>query len=184
MADARGALHIAVEHDGEALADIVGREVAEHFAAFAVEFHGHAVALHIVEGIGRRDAVAGQVGALLDEETERLLLALDGVGVFLDDKAGRKDAFARIDLGEDGIALRVDEGEFEFGHALELFLGRSQLLRVEAGDLHEDAVATLRRDDRLAHAELVDALADDFDGLVERGRVHALAGFIDEAQKE
>ena len=57
-------------------------------------------------------------------------------------------------------------------------------MRVEAGNLHKDAVATLRGDDRFADAELVDAFADDFDGLIEGGRGDFFTVFADETEEE
>ena len=36
------------------------------------------------------------------------------------------------------------------------------------GQLHEDAIRSLPRDQRLGHAELVDAVADRLDGLRDR----------------
>ena len=51
---------------------------------------------------------------------------------------------------------------------MELALGVLGLLRVEAGDLHQDAVTPLRGDDRLADSVLIHALADDFHGLLQQ----------------
>ena len=59
---------------------------------------------------------------------------------------------------------RIDELELQLGDALERFARFVDLLRVQAGDLHEDLVRADGRDDRLADAEAVHAAADDFHG--------------------
>ena len=163
---------------------MLGGEIAEHFRAFAVEAHGHAVTLVVVERIGRGHAVAGQIGALFDQELHGLFLALDDVLVFFDHVARRQHRLAGVDLREDRVALRMNKGELQLGHALELFLGLRELLRVEPGNLHEDAVAALRGDDRFAHAELVHAFADDLDRLIQGGRRDFLTVFAYQAQEE
>lgn len=41
-----------------------------------------------------------------------------------------------------------------------------------AGQLHLDAVGTLPHNRRFARSQLIDTAADDFDGLIDRGRFH------------
>ena len=184
MADIRGALHVAIEHDGEALADIVGREVAEDCTALAVECHGHAVTLNVVKRIGCRDAVTGEVGALFDQQAHSLFLAFNHFGILLDDITGRKDPLSGVNLCQDGVALRVNKGELEFRHALELLAGPGKLFRVEPGNLDQDAVAALGGNDWFAHPELVHAFADDLDSLVEGRRGDFLPVLADQTEEE
>ena len=140
--------------------------------------------MNVVKRIGCRDAITGEVGALFDQQAHSLFLAFDHFGILFDDISGRKDPLSGVNLRQDGVALRVNEGEFEFRHALELFFGLGELLRVEPGNLDQDAVAALGGNDWFAHPELVHAFADDLDGLVECRRGDFLPVLADQTEEE
>src|SRR5206468_710345 len=57
-----------------------------------------------------------------------------------------------------------DQLELEERRAADQLLGALRVL--DAGELHHDLVAALRLHGRLRHAELVDAVADDLEGLL------------------
>ncbi len=66
----------------------------------------------------------------------------------------------------------VDHADFERRGAAEDVLGARRVLH--AGQLHDDAVGALLLDDRLGDAELVDAVAQDLDVLLDRAVLDAL----------
>ena len=111
--------------------------------------------------------IAREVSLLLDEEFLNHFLALDVLHMFPDHEPGRDDRIPLLDLGNQGLRVAVHLGKLELRNLLELFLGRLDLGGIKAGNLDQDTTVALGGDDRLAHAELVDTLADDLDGLLK-----------------
>ena len=67
-------------------------------------------------------------------------------------------------------AATGNRGELELRHALQFAFVVSICFGVQPWDLHEDALAALRRDDRFAHAVSVHAFSNYLDRLVREGR--------------
>jgi hypothetical protein len=65
-----------------------------------------------------------------------------------------------------------------------LFTGSLELGGIEAWNLDKDPLGALWRNDRLTNAELVDALTDDLDRLLEHVRGDLLAVLWHQLQKE
>src|SRR5882724_10221495 len=61
----------------------------------------------------------------------------------------------------------MDKAEFQLGYLGQLLPRGRNLLRSESGNLYENPVGALWRNDRLAYAELIDALPNYFDCLIE-----------------
>ena len=87
----------------------------------------------------------------------------------------------RVEADEEAVALLIglQELEFEEGGAADQVFGALHILH--PGQLHDDAVVPLLLDGGFGHAELVDAVADDFPGAVHRvlGLVGGQGGQID-----
>ena len=87
--------------------------------------------------------------------------------VDLDAIIRRNDFLPLVDLFQPLAVVRINQAELELGHARKLIARFLNLRRIEARNLDENAIVTDRSDDRFAAAEIIDALADDFDRLVE-----------------
>ena len=169
---ARRGNDFAVEHDGHLrllLEDLFG-QFAEFLTAFGVEIQMHAPAARVVESPGAGHRVAEQIGLLFDEQ-----LRLDRLAVALhahrqDHKPDRRHFFAGLDLGNQAGAVAMHEAELQLRHLLQLLPRFGDLLLIDARDLHEDPRIPLRRDDRLADAKLIDALANRLHRLVHHVR--------------
>ena len=61
----------------------------------------------------------------------------------------------------------MDKAEFQLRYLGQLQPRGRNLLRSESGNLHKNPVGTLWRNDRFAHAELIDALPNHLDCLIE-----------------
>ena len=87
----------------------------------------------------------------------------------------------RVEADEEAVALIIglQELEFEEGGAADQVFGALHILH--PGQLHDDAVVPLLLDGGFGHAELVDAVADDFPGAVHRvlGLVGRQGGQVD-----
>ena len=80
---------------------------------------------------------------------------------------GWDNSAAGLNLRYQLIILRMDQRKFELRYSRELVARFLDFRRIEAGNLDENTVGIRRRDDRLANAELVDALANDLHRLVD-----------------
>ena len=88
----------------------------------------------------------------------------------------------RLAILDDVVAVVVDHAEFKERRLLDLRLGTVLVRLRKTGQLDENAIAAGRLNHRLRHAEAVNALAQDLDGLRQRaaglvrvrklGRVH------------
>ena len=74
-----------------------------------------------------------------------------------------------------GIGQFIDHADFQRGGAAQNVLGLGGVLH--PGQLHHHAIHALLLDHRLGHAELVDAVAQGGDVLLQREFLHALLGY-------
>ena len=164
--DGRVGDDFAVQHDGEAMADVARRHLAELLAAGAVEadIDVGLAALAVEAGLGVGEAGAGDD----DPPAHQHALGLGRIA------AGQQLVLRRDmagDLGDIGRVVQHLEGQLGglADHAL-------QPLRVAlARRLDHDAVGALADDGRLAGAQRIDAPAQDLDRLVHRlGRARPL----------
>ena len=156
--NARRRDHLAVEHDGERLADVGAGHLAEALAAAQVE-------AEVDDRLARALVEAGlRVGQVLALHHDALLDRIRA-----GDLPRRVELVEHVDVGRI-VAGVGDEAEFELRGRAENFLEAIRVL--QARHLHEDAVGALALDVRLGRAERVDAPADDFDRLVD-GAAHA-----------
>ncbi len=150
--------HLVVEHDGEGLADVFLRHLREFAGAAGIEAERHdrfAGAL-VKARLGVGQLVAGHQHALLDE-----------IGRF-----GFAGAVENLRILGGAALLRllrrhrgVDHAEFELGGLAD---DVEQPLRIaEPRHLHQNTVGALALDRRFDQAELVDALFDDRQSLVD-----------------
>ena len=169
LQDRRGE-DLAVQDDRHLVALVLRGDLVKNLRALGVELEGDPVALLVKKRERAGDVLAGERGPTRDQDLGDILgvlgVLLQLVG--LEHVGGRHDFLARPDPRHMGIPARIDHRKFEFGNFLELGPGLFGLLRVQAGDLDKNPVLALRADDRLAHAELIHALADDFDRLVQQ----------------
>ena len=177
LADGRGGVELAVEHDGEAaqtagalafVGDGLG-DVGELLAAGVGELEDDAEAAELIHGrIGIGHALAGHLGAALD--VEFLGVALAGAAALLVEGhalVARGGLLRRRDEGMNHLEIEA-RGQRQGPDDLGIVLGR------DAGQLDLDAVLTDRADDGLGDAEAVDAVADDLDRLGELFLAHLL----------
>ena len=154
---------LAVEHDRQPIIDVVPGYLAENVCALTGEFQSDLVATLFECCIRPRNLVAGKLRATLNEKF--LLLTFVFLGRVQDHVPGRRKGGSGCDLGNQLITAGMDQAEFEFGDALKLLPGGLDLGRVQAGNLHQDPVGSLFGDHGLANPELVNALANNLDGL-------------------
>ncbi len=149
--NARRRDHLVVEHDRKQAADVLRRDLAKFQRASGVETE-----------------VDDRLAAALVEAHLRVrqILALHHDLLFNGDLPGLIALLELLGLAR-GLAGVGDKPEFQLRRLAEHFL---QLLRIlKARHLHDDAVVALALDARLPRPELVDALSDDLDRLVDRG---------------
>src|SRR5690606_2163926 len=145
------------------LADVLAGEVEHALAADAVQAHrDHRRAGLLVVARTRVDQlVAGGDDALVEDDRDRLAVRADLL-------AEEQLAFGRDQAAVAclvGIGIH-DAAVFQGGGGAEDALGLGGVLH--ARQLHHHAFGTLALDDRLGHAELVDAVAQGTDVLLDR----------------
>ena len=72
-----------------------------------------------------------------------------------------------VDFAQSFAVVGIDKTELKFRHARELLAGFLDFRRVQARDLHENAIIRHRADDRFADSKNVNTLANDLHCLVE-----------------
>src|SRR5450756_420529 len=170
--DVRRGLNALVEHDREALVDVLARDLRELHGARRVqeEHDGRLVELVAVDSGVLQVAPRDGGGALQDVPDGS---ARAGVGVLveaLDDLEilGHRTAVRpSSDVhGRVRTAAVVHELQLEEARRADDLLDAARV--VHAGDLDDDAVGSLPLDDGLGDTEGVDAVADRLDGLARR----------------
>ncbi len=163
LADDRGGVHIAVEHDGQASAHVGLRELAEGAGARRVELHRYVgLAGVLVDG----DARGGEIGTgeqrlLLDDVGDLpFLLRLAIQPPLVEELVALGYPFAHRPLR---VHLVVDQLELEQRGLADESFGALGILH--ARELDEDPIVALLLDGRLGDAELVHAIADGLEAL-------------------
>src|SRR5262245_8854917 len=143
------------------------RQLSKKCCAFAVKLQSNAPALLIKSGEGFSHALAEKVSPHFYQELLRefsffayLLLRFNAV-------ACRHQVGAFSDLCNQPFIFGMDEAEFQFRYLCQLLPRGRNLLWIEPGNLHKNPVGTLWCNHRFAHAELIDALPNDLDCLIE-----------------
>ena len=156
-------MHLAVEDDGQAFADIFSGDTLENARALAVKINGHVVAaLILIEthaGVGQ--VSPGEHGAFLDQK--RLLdLALGGrvAGHLVEDFGPRRGALLERRACRQAF---IHQLEFKLRRAPDKLLGPFGVL--DARQLDQQAFVALAPDIRFGDPELVDAVTDRLQGL-------------------
>ena len=161
LADHGRRVDVAVEDDGERLADVLLGRFAEQARPHAVERDGARTA---PSRSGRRRTVASDDD--VSGEQDLLLDARRGSGAVLS-WSGPRDARREprrrrrpvLQRRRAASASIVDQLELEHGGLADEGLRPRRIL--DARQLHQDAILALLLDRRLRHAELVDAVPDD-----------------------
>ena len=171
VADHRRGDDLVVEHDGEALADILRGRVAELAGAHRVELEGHRRQIALVVALLRiGQALARHQDPLFQRQRGTILR----IGLRHQNGSGRQRRRAQ------GVLVHHLEGElcFRLQQALDL-------LRIaDARHLDDDAVLALADDGRLAGSGLVDAAAHDLDRLFDRAGPQLLQPGFGETQSQ
>ncbi len=181
LIDARGRVHVAVQDDGQLLADVALGDLAEAPGPLRIELDGDlpiARRIGVGRDFGARELGPRQQRPLLDDDGYLLL----GLSVLVHPALGEEFGALRQAPG-DGLVdwgLIVDELEFEEGRLADESLGARGVL--QPGKLYEDPIVALAGDDRLRHAELIDAVADRLHGLADE--VVAQPGYLARAHGE
>ena len=157
----------AIEDNRHLTAFILARDFVEKLGSLGVEFERNTIALLVEVGEGAGHILTRESGAALDEDLCALLLVLPRPVGFQHER-GVHDLLAILDALHAGGTAFVHDSEFEFRYTLELGFRLIELLRIEAGDLHKNAVLALRCDDWFADSVLVDTLANDLHRLIEQ----------------
>src|ERR1035437_7463220 len=170
--DVRRGLDALVEHDREALVDVLARDLPELQGSLGIqkEHDGGLVELVAVDArvlhVAARDG-----GGALEHVPDRRARA--GVGVFVEALDDLEVLGHRAAVGGSG-SLHRRERTAAVIHELELEEARRPYDLLDAariahaGDRAHDAVGALPLDDGLGDAESVDAIADRLDGLARR----------------
>ena len=135
--------------------------------AFAIQLEGNAPALLVIGRESLSHTVAEKIRAYFHQELFFNRSFFTRVCLRFDSVARRHQVCAFSDLCNQPITLGMNKAEFQLRYLRQLLPRRHNLFRIESGDLHKNAVATLWRDDRFADAELIDALPYHLDCLIE-----------------
>ena len=168
----------AVENDGELVADVVAGDLGELLGALFVELEPDVDRVFDVVGdvfdVGAAQVLAGQFGALVDQDAAFLVFHLTGGRIHAaadligEEFGARGDHDAGLDLaiGADDLAVAgVDEVELQLRR---LDDGAQDAIGVLfAGDLNADAIVALGVNAGLGDAEGVDAVGNALFGAVE-----------------
>ena len=178
FADYRGADDLAVEHDGEADADVLAGGVGEALAARGIEAEGdHRLIVPRIKGrLGVDQGVAADHDPFADQVHAGAAVGQELVG------RGQEFGTRRHPPGQ-GIGkgrLLVHQMEGHLGGLAEQALHPLRI--VDAGKLHQDAVVALTLDGGFAHARFIDAPAHDLDRLFDRRRTPVADGLVGEAE--
>jgi hypothetical protein len=186
LLDDRGGEDLAVEHDGKAPVDVFGGQLGELGTARLIESdrHDRCVGAVIETLLGIGQLIALDPAQPLERERNGAVLGRIGEGHQFVTRG-------HDPLLEIGRKRRVvDQLEFKFRGLPEKVLERGGIL--ETGHLHHDAVGALADNRRLARAQRVDALADNFGRGIHRlahrlidpglGGCQNDAGFIDDVE--
>ena len=165
LVDARRGDHLAVKQNGKGQPDILLRDLAEALGAGGVEAEGHdrLVGVAVERGLRIDQILPGQEHLVLQHVGNRRFLFV------VSEHIACRHALAGRRLA--GVDRWIDHLEFELTCLADEILQALDIL--DAGHLHENAVAAFALDDRLGGAELVDAPSDGLDRGLDRG-AHAL----------
>ena len=152
LADDGRAQHLAVEHDGERLADIGARDVAELPRAEIVEAERDDRLVRLIESEAR---------ASVSRSPETAMRSSTGYGLPVRRRAACRCPAARSCVPGGPSMWKVSFAVLPSSVA-------DPLRVLHAGQLHQDAVGADALDRRLGDADLVDAAADDFEALLDR----------------
>ena len=151
------------------MSDICLGDLPECLRAFAVELELHGPSVVAVVSVRFGHTVASKVGLFLNQQAldDRFLtfVLLDFVG--LDPVLRRNDFGTGVDRAQARAVIRIHQPKLELRDPRELLARFNDLRRIQPGDLHKDAICADRADHGLAATEVIDALADDLDSLVE-----------------
>ena len=171
-------LNDAIQHDSESVTLILLGDVSKRFRAFAVKLQLHGPALIAIISVRFRDAIATKIRFLFDEQTffDRFLISFSRVLIRLNPILRRNNIRRFVDCLQPLAIVRINESELEFGNARKLLARLLDFRRVEPRNLHENSVLTDRADNRFARTKIIDALPDDFNGLIEHNIRDRLVG--------
>src|SRR5581483_10271087 len=154
--DRRG-VDFVVQDNREPAFDVFGGDTLEEPRARVVK---HELDVWTFETRARAHVRVGDIGArherLRLEQVRRSILSVENLS------AGRRPAFQRV---FDAVAI-IDQLEFEQSRLLDELLRLFGILN--AGQLDENFLLPLALDDRLADAELIDAVANRLERLLDR----------------
>ena len=161
-------IQLAVQNDGQPLADIVSGHLAESFRAIVIQPE---INLRFAQVAAHRhgvfDDVAGQAIFRLFLH-DNLLNDRRAIGLLLNALeqyiAGRN----RLVVFDDLLAVFLHHPEFQIRGLLNLRLGAFLVVFGQAWQLNQNAVAARRLNDGLGHAKSIHALAQHLDRLRQR----------------
>ena len=166
VADHRRGHHFALaffkQDYGHALANALARHIAEYPRALGVQpqMHGSFLRAVVKAGLGIGQVVAGQYDLLFHHHGRTVALFEQLVA------KGHRAA----GLGGAGLGGFIDHADFQGRGAPQNVFGLGSVLH--ARQLHHDAVQALLLNHRLGHAQLVDAVVQRGDVLLERLLLH------------
>ena len=143
------------------------------FGAFAIELQLYGPAFVAVIGVRFGHAITAQVGLFLHEQTfSRRFLVISSASVFVSSRfcIPAESPLCHRRSPQSLAVIGINQAEFELGYTRKLIARLLDLRGIEPWNLNQNSVLTDRADDRFAAAEIIDAFADDFDGLVEQTR--------------
>ena len=158
------ALAFFKQQNRHAFAHAFTRHVAEDARTFGVQgqVHGGFLRLGIKAGLRVRQVLAGENHLLFDDH---------GLPAAFQKTLRAKRHSACAVFGRARFQGLIDHAHFQCGRAAQNVLGLGGVLH--ARQLHHDAVLALLLDDGLGHAQLVDAVVQGGDVLLERLVLHA-----------
>ena len=158
--------------------------MSEKLRAFAIKLESNAPALLIIGWDGFCHTVAEKIRAHFHQQLFFDLLSSSRLRFRFNAIAWRHHLCAFSDLRNQPISLGMDKTEFQLRYLRQLLPRRRNLFRIEPGNLYKNPVAALWRDDRFAHAELIDTLPNHLDRLIKSIGVDRAFTFRGESDQE
>ena len=158
------------QQDGHALADALARHVLENARPRPIQgkVHRRFLRLAVESGLGIGEPVAGQHHLLFHQQRRAAALGIEF-------GAERHLALLGREQGGGIAVFLVDHADFQGRGAAQNFLGFGRVLHPR--QLHHHAVGALLLNDRLGHAQFIDAVLQRGDVLLQRRLLRALDRF-------
>ncbi len=109
---------MSVQNDCQLIPDVLARNSLEDFAALSIEAQIDFIASLLKTGLGPGHLVTAQFGFLLNEILLRPTASAFALYAIEDLITWRRKSLSRLNLWDQGAALRMNQSELQLSHAL------------------------------------------------------------------